>query len=123
MTETTRIYDDERAPQYAPLGSVPNWSPAAILEALGPVVYAIRTKDQLIKIGFTGNLAARRRHLSTRREDMLGFFRGTLEDEQAIHAQLVPFRARGREYYHPTPEVLAVVNDMRADIGLSPIAA
>lgn len=94
-----------------------------VLTALGEVVYAIRTKDRLIKIGHTTNLATRRRHFSSRPKDLLAFAPGTLDDEQTIHAALTPFRARGHEYYHPVPEVLTVVNEMREDLGLSPLVA
>lgn len=94
-----------------------------ILAALGPVVYALRSKDGHIKIGHTSNLAARRRHYSSKPDDLFAFRRGTEADEQAIHEQLRPFVARGREYYRWTPEVLAVVNDMRTDLGLDPLSA
>lgn len=46
---------------------------------------------------------------------------GTREDEMAIHAILAEHRAHGNEYYHATPAVLAVINDMRARYGLEPI--
>ena len=55
--------------------------------------------------------------------ELLAFRVGAYEDEQAIHASLVEHRARAREYYNPTPEVLAVVNDMRNSLGLPHIAA
>lgn len=80
------------------------------------VVYAFRLADGTIKIGCTSNLRARRNHYVG--SDILGFMFGDYEDEQAIHVELVQHRARGHEYYHPTPEVLAVVNDMRDTFGL-----
>ena len=80
------------------------------------VVYALRLLDGTIKIGCTRDLPKRRTAYD--RSEILAFRFGSLEDEQAIHAALVPHRARGREYYHPTPEVLAVINDMRSDFNL-----
>lgn len=91
----------------------------AALTALGEVVYAIRC-DDVIKVGHTTNLGARCYKLGS--DDILGFMPGTLDDEQALHQRLAPHLARGREWYHPAPEVLAVVNDMRAVIGLEPVA-
>src|SRR4051812_35828898 len=80
-------------------------------------IYAVRLLDGTVKIGCTGDLVARRRTLGIGAE-ILGFVPGDFEDEQAIHATLRPHRARGREYYHPTPAVLAVVNEMRDCFGL-----
>ena len=49
---------------------------------------------------------------------------GDYDDEQAVHRSLAAQRIEGkREYYHPTPEVLAVVNEMRSDLGLPVLAA
>jgi hypothetical protein len=84
-----------------------------------PVVYALRLLDGIIKIGCTRDLPKRRTAYD--RSEILAFRFGDEQDEQAIHATLIPHRARGREYYHPTPEVLAVVNDMRSDFNLPPL--
>jgi hypothetical protein len=86
------------------------------------VVYALRLNGGIIKIGCSASLHNRRRFVEAGAE-ILAFRFGTYEDEQAIHASLVPHRARGREYYHPTAEVLAVVNDMRDDFNLPHLAA
>ncbi len=85
------------------------------------VVYAIRLADGTIKIGCTGNLQLRRDHYPD--GEIIGFTFGDHDAEQAVHRQLRASVARGREYYHPTPAVLAVVNDMRTGLGLAPIAA
>lgn len=94
--------------------------------AIGDVVYAVRL-DDVVKIGFTSDLGDRVHTLKcingSRSAEMLAVRFGTEADEQAIHTRLIGHRARGREYYHPTPEVLAVVNEMREDFGLPPIAA
>ena len=84
------------------------------------VLYALRLEDGVIKIGCTKNLANRASGLHG---NILGFRPGDFDDEKAIHDDLKAHRARGREYYHPRPEVLAVVNDMRDDFGLPHIAA
>jgi hypothetical protein len=86
----------------------------------GTVVYAIRQNCGLIKIGVTTNIARRSQEIGT---EVLGFFFGDYDDEQAIHHSLRAHVAKGREYYHVTPEVIAVVNDMRTNLGLPLIAA
>lgn len=124
MTESTDAVYCRSLPSPFEHGAViPPSDAGHILAALGPVVYALRSRDGYIKIGHTSNLAARRRHYSSKPSDLFGFRRGTEQDERDIHETLRPFRARGHEYYHWTPEVLAVVNDMREELGLSPLAA
>ena len=44
---------------------------------------------------------------------------GTRDDEAAVHRLLVAHLARGREYFHPADEVMAVVNSWRTDLGLA----
>lgn len=82
-------------------------------------LYAFRTRDNLIKIGCTRRLAKRRSEVKGKQ--LLGFMPGDFDDEAEIHASLAPHVARGLEYYHPTPEVLAVVNVMREPFGLPPL--
>jgi hypothetical protein len=90
------------------------------LAAVGPVVYALRCGDT-IKIGHTKNLVWRIYKLHA--DELLAFRPGVLEDEQAIHADLLEHLHHGREWYRPTPAVMAVVNEMRAELGLDPVAA
>jgi hypothetical protein len=93
------------------------------MEALGDVVYAIRLPDDTIKIGWTTNLAQRKR--SWRMPGNTGILAvkpGTCDEEQAIHQRLTAYLQRGREYYHPTPEVLAEVNSLRDAVGLEHVA-
>jgi len=97
-------------------------SPTSLSADVGPLVYAARLKDGTIKIGFTTDIANRMSALGGWKA-VLGFVPGTFEDEQDIHRQLRSHRKRGREYYHPTPEVIGVVNDMRARYGFDPIEA
>ncbi len=87
------------------------------------VVYAVQFPDGIIKIGCTGDLATRLSAFQADKGALLGFRFGEYEDEQALHASLKAHVARGREWYHPAPEVLAVVNDMRTAFNLPPIAA
>lgn len=91
-------------------------------ELLGEVVYAVRLSDGSVKIGWTHNLGRRKQHFGAGTE-VLGFRSGDRAAENALHASLKDCRVRGREYYHPTAEVLAVVNDMRNDLGLPPLTA
>jgi len=86
-----------------------------------PMLYALRLSDGAIKIGCSRDIANRRRQF--RGSEVLGVRFGEEDEEQAIHATLVPHRARAWEYYHPTPAVMAVVNQMRDEFGLPHIAA
>lgn len=85
-----------------------------------PVVYALRLSDGVIKIGCSEHLELRRKNVEAGAQ-ILAFRPGTLDDEKAIHATLVPHRARGFEFYHPTPEVIDVVNEMREHFNLPPL--
>lgn len=85
------------------------------------VIYAIRCPDGLVKIGHTADLLARRRHFDTDPTAILAVKQGTYDEEQAVHATLRASCARGREYYHPTAEVLGFINAIRHDCGLDPI--
>lgn len=90
------------------------------------VVYAAHI-GPVIKIGCTGNLALRlatlKSYNSAHAVDLLGFTFGDFPDEAEIHKQLRDHVARGREYYHPTAEVVSVVNGMREGYGLPPLTA
>lgn len=92
-----------------------------VLRALGPVVYAMRMPGRVIKIGCTSDLATRAQSLGA--VEILAFRPGTYADEQSIHSHLVAHRHHGREWYHPTVEVMATVNQMREDLGLDPASA
>ena len=92
-----------------------------LLRAIGPVVYAIQTKDGLIKIGWTSDLARRSGQVGYGQRAIIGFMRGDLADELAIHARLKGLAVRGREWYPWHSQVLAVVNEMRAGWGIDPI--
>lgn len=91
------------------------------LQGDAQVLYALRLTDGTIKIGCTSNLA--QRHRSYPGAQILAFMPGDFEDEAAIHESLREYRARGWEYYHASPEVIAVVNAMRDEFGLPHLAA
>lgn len=86
----------------------------------GEFIYAVRTPDGSIKIGHTTNADRRLRFYGSASRP-LALVRGTRRMESVIHASLRPYVARGREYYHVTPEVLAVVNHLRAKMGKRPL--
>lgn len=116
--KTHQLSDPTRASMGTP--PRPIISRTAAMQALGEVVYAVRVGNT-IKIGHTADLGSRFTHLKA--DEMLAFRAGTYADEQDIHADLVEHLARGREWYHATPEVLAVVNAMRDELALPPVAA
>lgn len=93
-----------------------------VAQDVGPVVYAVRQDDGIIKIGYTTNIYQRLGNVGGHHA-LLALVPGTYEDEQKIHAALEPHRARRREYYHPTAEVIDVVNGMRATLRQDPITA
>jgi len=110
-----------------PHGSTGGDTRRSMMNSLGSIVYAARLADGTVKIGWTQHLHDRLRYLKHhdgQGVEMLAFRFGTYDDEQAIHAGLVAHRIEGRrEYYHPTADVLAIVNQMRTDLGLDPLAA
>lgn len=83
------------------------------------VIYAVQFPDGVIKIGCTTNLV--RRRYGYRQHEILGFRPGDMAEEKAIHETLSPHLAWGREWYHPVPAVLDVVNGMRAHFNLEPL--
>ncbi len=95
------------------------------LTANRTILYAIRVGDGSIKIGFTGNFYERARHIRMKDGggEVLAFRFGTRQDESEIHKSLIAHRSRGREYYHPHPQVLELVNKWRAALGRDEIAA
>lgn len=107
-------------------------SRTAIMRALGSVVYVARLDDGRIKIGWTERFDLRLhwlKHYVQQDVELLAFRVGTYEDEQAIHERLAAHRSvrpghdREREYYDASPEVLALVNEMRDALNLPHVAA
>jgi hypothetical protein len=91
------------------------------IQGMGQLIYAVRTNDELIKIGCSGDLAQRLRHIRGGVDQILAIKPGGFADERAIHQRLKGHAAEGREFYLPTLSVLLVVNEMRAVLGLDPV--
>jgi hypothetical protein len=98
-------------------------SPAALAHEVGPVVYYIRTDDGLIKIGFTSDLSNRKSYFGRGWHRVLAVTPGTLADESAQHERWAAYRAKGEEFYHPAPELMAHINDLRQKLGVSQMEA
>lgn len=95
-------------------------------EMHGTILYAARVGDGTIKIGVTSHLHLRLvalRCLTQSEPEVLAVKNGTIADEQAIHDSLAKHVAHGREWYRPEAEVLAVINDWRADLNMDPLVA
>lgn len=79
-------------------------------------LYALRRADGLVKIGYTTDV--RHRVSAHAREHgklkILAVVGGTWEEEGQIHVRLRPHRAHAHEWYHPVPEVMAVVKELLA---------
>lgn len=89
---------------------------------VGPCVYFFRTKDGLIKIGFTTNLGNRRHWFGIGWNQILAIIRpGDLDIERAHHAQFAEHLARGREWFHPAPDLIDYINDIRSRLGVPPV--
>lgn len=69
-------------------------------------VYAAEVEGGLIKFGSSRDVHARMVGIDGR---LIAATPGELSDELAIHHELADHVARGREWFHPTPEVMGVV--------------
>lgn len=120
-TETVGTYAQPEMSTRTTLGTRERDRAQALRAILGgrSVVYALRLADGIFKIGCSRDVRRRRNHY--RGSEIVAFRFGDRDDEQAVHRRLRASVARGREYYRPTPEVLAVINDMRRDFGLLPL--
>ena len=83
-------------------------------------LYAAWVPGGLVKIGCTAHLYSR---MSQIKGDLIGFRFGDYAEERDIHRSLAEHVAHGREWYYPTPAVIAVANEFRESLGLEPIAA
>ena len=95
------------------------------LAALGTVLYAVAVGDDTIKIGYTTDVVRRLDHLRSETSQpcrLLAIRFGTMDDEREVHQSLKDHRSHGREYYHPHPEVLALVDQWRQAMGQAPLA-
>lgn len=123
MTKQTTL----RRSTPAPLVQQVSHTRREALALLGPSLYAVWLPNLgAVKIGFSTNLYNRLKSITSDAGEpgtLLAVAPGaTRADEQAIHDSLPDNdRARGREYYRPTPDVVAVVNTMRARTQLPPL--
>lgn len=78
------------------------------------VVYYVKFGNRL-KIGFTSSLRARVNALLV--DEVLAAEPGTYDIETARHKQFAEYLAAGREWFHPSPELLAHVASIRAEHG------
>jgi len=90
-------------------------------ETLPPVVYYLRNREDLIKIGWTANLAQRRHWHGVPWSNILAITPGTLRDERTIHFRFARYVARGVEYYYPVAPMFDHIDRVRAAVGLSPM--
>lgn len=89
------------------------------------ILYAAQFPDGIIKIGHTTHIAGRLSQLAYHEgqtPEVLAIKAGTFEDEQALHDRLAAHCRRGREWYNPDPEVLAIINEWRAALRRDPLA-
>jgi hypothetical protein len=76
-------------------------------------IYYLRL-DEKIKIGWTSNFN-QRMHSYPPHAVVIVRHPGTRADERDLHRSFKPSRAAGREWYHPTPELLAHIERMKED--------
>lgn len=101
----------------------------ALTAVYGAMLYAF-TFGPYVKLGWTEHLDQRAYQLRSQAiaegydvPQILGFKPGTRAEELELHRGLATSVHHGREWYHPTPEVLAVINDWREAVGRQPVAA
>lgn len=88
-----------------------SYQPVPISECVG-VVYFVRVGD-LIKVGFSSDLGRRMKAYPPDAE-LLAYYSASFAEEQRWHKLLTVHRARRREWYHPTPEVMDAVEQARS---------
>lgn len=74
-------------------------------------VYFVRIGDH-IKIGWTSNL--KHRFSSLQPDQILATQEGTTADEKELHQRFDHLLAKGREYFHPGPQLLDHIALLRA---------
>jgi len=105
------------------LGSVAREKPSfpKLAAHLPPVVYYLRNREDLLKIGHTTDLANRRRQHGVPWSHILAITPGTLRDERTIHFRFARYVARGVEYYYPVAPMFDHIDQVRAAMGLGPV--
>ena len=84
-----------------------------------PVVYFAR-RERLIKIGTTTTLAAR---MTSLHAEALATVPGDTVRERQLHRRFEHLRASSRspEWFHPEPDLIAYINELRAASGIPPV--
>lgn len=95
----------------------------SLCREIGACVYFIRERDGLVKIGWTTDLASRKRAFGSGWEHILAVVPGTTADEAALHERFAADLRRGREYFRPSAALLAHINDIRRDCGVEALSA
>lgn len=103
-TSTQRINDGQMPAQGH---AVPGW------------VYYIRVND-VIKIGYAKSVTARMKHYPPN-ATLLAVEPGTLELEKRRHDHFHAHLAWGREWFHPTNELLTWIEQLRATFNPAPL--
>lgn len=93
------------------------YEPIPISESAG-VVYFVRIGD-LIKVGFSSDVH-RRMDAYPPDAELLAYHSGSFADEQRLHKLLTVHRAKRREWYHPTPEVMKAVEEAKVQQSKDP---
>jgi hypothetical protein len=86
-----------------------------------PLVYFAR-RERLIKIGTTTNLPHRMESLHAQ---ALATEPGDLVRERQLHRRFTHLLAsvRSREWFHPEPDLIAYINELRAASGIPPVGS
>ncbi|MBP5918696.1 GIY-YIG nuclease family protein [Streptomyces sp. LBUM 1486] len=82
-----------------------------------PLIYFAR-RDALIKIGWTSQIHKRMRALQGQ---VLATEPGDIVRERQLHRRFTHLLARGREWFHPEPDLISYINDLREASGSPPI--
>jgi hypothetical protein len=82
-----------------------------------PLVYFAR-RERLIKIGWTANLTKRMKDLVTR---PLATEPGDIVRERQLHWRFEHLLADRREWFHPGPDLIAYINELREAEGVPPL--
>jgi hypothetical protein len=87
-----------------------------------PLVYFAR-RERLIKIGWTSRLPARMRSLGTQplATETGDYIRERQLHQKFAHLLVVGHGTVGREWFHPGPDLIAYINELRAASGTPPV--
>lgn len=89
----------DKTPASQPVAEVQEW------------IYYLRL-DEKIKIGWTANFAQRMKSYPPHAKVIIKH-PGTRAEERDLHRTFTPSRASGREWYHPTPELMGHIEQAK----------